>query len=227
LISSVFGSGPIRPLVLIAAVLTLAGCDSETPEHAEPGVSAAPRHTFPGPSRATEARVTGVSDGDTITLSGIGKARLIGVDTPEVHGGAECYGENASDFTRRALRRSETVRYRLGQEARDRYGRALVYVWLDDGRMLNGLLVERGYALALTVPPNVDHAERFVAAAARARRRALGLWAEDACGGDPRARGKYCSDFSTQVEAQEYFEGEGRVEDVDGDRDGVVCETLP
>jgi micrococcal nuclease len=171
--------------------------------------------------------VTGVSDGDTISLSGLGKARLIGVDTPEVHGGVECYGENASDFTRRTLEGSETVRYRLGDEPRDRYGRALVYVWLDDGRMLNGLLAERGYALALTLPPNVDYAERFTAAARRARRRALGLWSDEACGGDPRERSRYCSDFSTQAEAQHYFEREGRVEDVDGDRDGVVCETLP
>ena len=83
--------------------------------------------------------------------------------------------------SRRTLERSGRVRYRLGVEERDRYGRALAYVWLDDGRMLNGLLVERGYALALTIPPNVDYAERFVAAARRARRRELGLWAPGAC----------------------------------------------
>jgi micrococcal nuclease len=200
----------------------LAGCGHDTA-----GGGDGTPHRFPGPARATEARVTAVSDGDTISLSGIGKARLVGVDAPEVHGGAECYGENASDYTRGALERSEEVSYRLGEEPRDRYGRALVYVWLEDGRLLNGLLVERGYALPLTIPPNVDYAERFVAAAARARRRALGLWADDACGGDPRRRSSYCSDFPTQAEAQDHFEGEGRVEDVDGDRDGVVCETLP
>jgi endonuclease YncB( thermonuclease family) len=100
-------------------------------------------------------------------------------------------------------------------------------VWLDDGRMLNGLLVERGYALALTIPPNVDYAERFVAAARRARRRGRGLWSEDACGGDPRERRRYCSDFATQEEAQQYFEREGEVDQADGDGDGVVCEDLP
>jgi micrococcal nuclease len=170
--------------------------------------------------------VTGVVDGDTIELSGIGDVRLIGADTPEVYGGAECYGREATAFTRRTLERSERVKYRLGIEERDRYGRALAYVWLDDGRMLNGLIVERGFGLSLTIPPNVDYAERFVAAARRARRRGRGLWSEDACGGDPREN-RYCSDFATQEEAQDYFEREGDLGRADGDGDGVVCETLP
>jgi micrococcal nuclease len=49
-------------------------------------------------------------------------------------------------------------------------------VWLKDGRFLNLLLAERGYALPLTIPPNVDFADRFVAAARRARGHGLGLW---------------------------------------------------
>ena len=170
--------------------------------------------------------MTRVVDGDTVELSGIGQVRLIGADTPEVHGGTECFGREASGFTRRTLEGSPRVRYRLGVEERDRYGRALAYVWLDDGRMLNGLLVERGYALALTIPPNVDYAERFAAAVSRARRRGRGLWSEDACGGDPRERPRYCSDFATQEEAQEYFEREGDPSTADGDGDGVVCESL-
>lgn len=68
------------------------------------------------------------------------------------------------------------VRYRLGVEPTDRYGRALAYVWLRDGRMFNEVLVERGYATPLTIPPNVDYADRFVAAARRAREAARGLW---------------------------------------------------
>jgi endonuclease YncB( thermonuclease family) len=155
----------------LAVMAGLAGCDGDTAGD-DPG----PAHRFPGPAGAPKARVTGVTDGDTISLSGIGRARLIGVDTPEVFGGSECFGESASEFTRRTLARSRRVRYRLGAEERDRYGRALVYVWLEDGRMFNGLLVERGYALPLTIPPNVDYAERFAAAARRARRRNLGLW---------------------------------------------------
>ena len=126
-----------------------------------------------------------MTDGDTLRLSGLGRARLIGVDTPEVYGRAECYGREASAFARRALPRGSEVRYRLGTEPRDRYGRALVYLWLSDRRLFNGLLVERGYAVPLTIPPNVDYADRFVAAARRARRAGVGLWASNACAGRP------------------------------------------
>lgn len=128
------------------------------------------------------ARVTKHTDGDTLWLSGIGKVRLIGVDTPEVYGGVECFGREASAFVERVLPLGASVRYRLGVEQRDRYGRALAYVWLPDGRFLNLLLVRRGYAQPLTVPPNVEYAGTFVAAARRARGAGLGLWSPRTCG---------------------------------------------
>ena len=124
------------------------------------------------------------TDGDTLWLSGIGKVRFIGVDTPEVFGGRECFGRRASAFVKRVAPLGTRLRYRLGVGERDRYGRALAYLWLPDGRMLNGLLVERGYAVVLTVPPNVDYADLFRKAADQARRRARGLWASAECARD-------------------------------------------
>jgi micrococcal nuclease len=93
----------------------------------------------------------------------------------------ECFGREASEFAKRELPPGREVSYRLGTEPRDRYGRALAYVWLDDGTMVNGLLVERGYAQPLTIPPNVDYAERFRAEAAHARHTGLGLWGRPGC----------------------------------------------
>jgi len=107
--------------------------------------------------------------------------RLIGVDTPEVHGRVECFGRAASAFVRRLLPLGARVRYSLGVEPRDRYGRALAYLYTDDGRFVNLLLVRRGYAQPLTVPPNDRFAARFVAAARRARAHGVGLWAPEAC----------------------------------------------
>lgn len=114
-------------------------------------------------------------------LSGLGPTRLIGVDTPEVYGRVECYGREASAFTKSVLPPGTRVRYELGVEPRDRYDRALAYVWLPDGRFLNLLLVRRGYAQVLTIPPNVDHADRFLAAQREARESGRGLWSPSAC----------------------------------------------
>jgi len=157
------GPSRVRQLALLLALL--AGCGSE---------SAAPR---------TDATVTRVSDGDTIRLSGLGRVRLIGIDTPEVFGRQECFGGRASRFVKRLLPPGTRVRYRLGAESRDRYGRALAYVWLEDGRFLNLLLVERGFAQPLTIPPNVDFAGRFRDAAAEARDAGRGLWGRPGCAG--------------------------------------------
>jgi micrococcal nuclease len=129
--------------------------------------------------------VVRVVDGDTVVLRGAGKSRLIGVDTPEVFGGHECFGREASAFAKRMLRPGLRVRVERDVEERDRYGRMLIYLRLPDGRSFNELLVVQGFAVPLTIPPNVRHADRFRALARRARERAAGLWSSRACGGDP------------------------------------------
>jgi micrococcal nuclease len=136
-----------------------------------------------GPAPAGGARVDHVTDGDTLSLSGIGKVRLIGVDTPEVYGRVECYGPEASRFVKRLLPPGRRVNYQLGREQHDRYGRTLAYVWLDDGRFLNRMLAERGYATPLTIPPNDRFAREFVRAARRARSAGRGLWGLAGCAG--------------------------------------------
>jgi micrococcal nuclease len=156
---------PYLLVVLVAAAAGIAVLSDETEDSAEPGT----------------ARVERVTDGDTLWLTGVGKVRLIGIDTPEVYGGVECYGREASAFAKRLLPPGRRVRYELGTEERDRYGRALAYVWLEDGRFLNRLLVERGFATPLTIPPNVDFAADLVRAARRARRSARGLWGRPGC----------------------------------------------
>jgi micrococcal nuclease len=164
--------GPARlgQLAALLCALALAGCS-------EPAADSAPHGAL------TTARVTKHTDGDTLWLSGIGKVRLIGVDTPEVYGQVECYGRQASAFVERTVPLGSKLRYRLGVDERDRYGRALAYLWLPDGRFLNRLLVARGYAQPMTVPPNVEYADVFVRAARRARETRRGLWGRPGCSG--------------------------------------------
>jgi micrococcal nuclease len=167
-----------RLLIALAVALALAGCDTELG-----GGSLQTSAESTGPRGTTSATVTKNTDGDTLRLSGIGRVRLIGVDTPEVYGGVECYGREASAFTKGVLPPGTRVSYRLGVDPRDRYGRALAYVWLSDGRFFNLMLVQRGYAQVLTIPPNVDYADRFREAQRRARHAERGLWSPATCTG--------------------------------------------
>jgi micrococcal nuclease len=111
----------------------------------------------------------------------VGKVRLIGIDTPEVFGESECYGRPASAFVRRVAPLGARVRYRLGAERRDRYGRALAYVWLRDGRFLNRLILLRGYGEPLTIPPNDEYAAPLARAAEIAQKAGRGLWGRPGC----------------------------------------------
>jgi micrococcal nuclease len=135
-----------------------------------------------GPAAAT-VRVLRVVDGDTIEIEldgGREDLRLIGIDTPEtVKPGTpvQCYGPRASAFTH-ALLEGRTVRVVFGVERHDVYGRLLGYVRLGD-RMVNAMLVRRGLARTLTIPPNDRFAQFFDRLELEAARAGRGLW--DAC----------------------------------------------
>jgi micrococcal nuclease len=56
---------------------------------------------------------------------------------------------------------------------------------------VNAELVRRGYAQVMTVPPNVRHADLFVALQREAREANRGLWDPDAVAGwDPKVAGR-------------------------------------
>ena len=136
-----------------------------------------------GPADA-EVLVTRVVDGDTVEARIDGRTedvRLIGIDTPEsVQPGVpvECFGPEASELTERLLegRRARLV---FGVEDRDRYGRLLAYAHLGD-RFVNAIIVRRGMARTLTIPPNDRHAALFRRLELEAARAGRGLWG--ACG---------------------------------------------
>ena len=147
-----------------------------------------------GPASAG-ALVTRVVDGDTIEVrldSKTEDVRLIGVDTPETvkpDTPVQCFGERASHFTKRRLT-GRRVRLVFGVERRDVYGRLLAYVYLPQRtlsapktgkshpryRFFNPILVRRGLARSLTIPPNDRFAPRFRRLELSAARTGRGLW---------------------------------------------------
>lgn len=126
------------------------------------------------------ALVTRVVDGDTIEALIDGEVedvRYIGVDTPEtVKPGTpvQCFGPQASAFNH-SLVEGRRVRLVFGEERRDKYGRLLAYVHLGD-RFVNAMLVRRGLARSLTIPPNDRFAPLFRGLELRAGRAGRGLW---------------------------------------------------
>lgn len=131
------------------------------------------------PASAT-AFVTRVIDGDTIEVRVGGHTedvRYIGVDTPETvkpDTPVQCFGHRASTFDRRLVEHRR-VRLVFGVERRDVYGRLLAYVHRG-GRFVNAILVRRGLARSLTIPPNDRFAPLFRRLELRAARAGRGLW---------------------------------------------------
>jgi micrococcal nuclease len=128
------------------------------------------------PRRATTPCVVErVSDGDTMRCRGLGRVRLTGIDAPE-------NTQDGARPARAALERwiapGDTVQLEPDVEARDRYRRLLAYVW-HRGVLLNWAMVRLGWAVPLSIPPNVQYADDFVRAVARARSDTLGLWRMD------------------------------------------------
>lgn len=135
-------------------------------------------------------QVIRVIDGDTFRVddgSEKGMAvRLIGIDAPETrrtrYKEAGFYAEESREYLSKLIL-GKSVRLEFDVDTFDHYHRVLAYVFLRDGTFLNARLLREGYAMVLTVPPNVRYAEQFVKLARRAREKGRGLW-----GGQPDNR---------------------------------------
>jgi len=147
-------------LALLVTTRALAAC-------AEPGE---PRC---GPPRAVVERVI---DGDTIVLPGDLRIRYLLVDAPEITGGhAACYGASAAQFNA-DLVLGKAIALSYDTRCEDRFGRTLAYVTVD-GQDVNRLLIERGYACVLHIPPDGDaRAGELEAVQSAARAAGRGLW---------------------------------------------------
>jgi micrococcal nuclease len=174
----------LAALATAVMAVVLVGCTSGSPVGATP------------PAERETGHVVRVSDGDTLTVQLADRrerVRLIGVDSPELHASPkldrdaarsrrsrrdiQAEGARAQAFAEKRLL-GRTVALERDIQARDRYGRLLAYVWLEDGTLFNLELVREGWARILTKPPNVRHAADLLDAQRDARDARRGLWAE-------------------------------------------------
>jgi micrococcal nuclease len=125
------------------------------------------------------ATIKRVVDGDTYETSSGQKLRMIGVNTPEVHGNEQYYGREASDFSKKRLENQTVYLFRDVSET-DKYGRLLRYLFIqNEPVMFNETLVIEGYANTMTIPPDVMFAEKFAKLESESRANNKGLWGEN------------------------------------------------
>jgi micrococcal nuclease len=122
----------IRAALAVLLGLALAGCRGDTSEPADP-------------STGDAATVEWVNDGDTLTLSGGAKVRLVQIDAPELQ--SDCYGRAALRALIDLAPKGTHVTLLADPELdeRDVHGRLLRYVY-HDGMNVNVELVRRGAA---------------------------------------------------------------------------------
>ena len=129
------------------------------------------------PCGASHGLVTNVVDGDTIDLDTGERIRYLLVDTPESVGGAtDCFGQEAKTFNHDVVL-GHQVSLAYDEECTDRFGRSLAYVTVDTGPEINTLLVQRGYACVLYIPPDgTDRHTEFETLEAEAKAAGRGMW---------------------------------------------------
>jgi micrococcal nuclease len=128
-------------------------------------------------------KVTKVVDGDTFwTDDGSAKGIiicLIGVDAPESRNVFKkrkgYYGKEAKTYLSNMFD-VKNVRLEYDVDSFDQYGRTLAYVYLRHGTFVNADLVKNGYAVVMTVPPNLKYSDEFVNYQQEARENNRGLW---------------------------------------------------
>ncbi len=131
-------------VIALGGVALLAGCaggESASTGPGSAGISAGIEGTG---TRAESGVVSNVVDGDTVDVDGVGRIRVIGIDTPER---GACGYESATQAMSVLVLDKDVTLVPGAADDEDRYGRLLRYV--DVGAVDAGLsLIENGWAIA-------------------------------------------------------------------------------
>lgn len=118
--------------------------------------------------------ISRVVDGDTIHLKDKTKIRIIGINTPELAHypkQAEPLAAESTKFVEKLLPLNTKIYLINGKQRQDRYGRKLAHVFLKNGENLAAMLLEKGLASAIVVPPNDRFNQCYFAIEKRIRKR--------------------------------------------------------
>ncbi|ACU07542.1 prophage LambdaCh01, nuclease domain protein [Flavobacteriaceae bacterium 3519-10] len=127
-----------------------------------------------------------VVDGDTFWMRDQNnletKVRLIGIDGPETRNTRKkkkgYYGNEAKVYLQ-SLILDRYVFIEQDVRSRDQYGRLLAYVYTENNLFVNADLIANGYAVIMSVPPNVKHQDEFFNLQQQARKNRAGMWGRE------------------------------------------------
>ena len=137
----------MKKILFISLIGLLIGCSIEENSTSGTEISNKEQKLENRPINLIQYEVIRVIDGDTVELKNGERLRYNDIDTPEtVHPSkqVECYGPQASEKNK-DLVEGEIILVELGSPEKDRYGRLLGYVYVDD-LFVNAELVRGGYA---------------------------------------------------------------------------------
>jgi len=126
----------------------------------------------------TKLCVKQVYDGDTVALSSGEHVRYLGVDAPEIDhkGGISDFMALEAKGVNAKLVQGKPVRLEFDREKKDRHGRLLAYVFLENGDMVNALLLKKGVARVFPNPPNLKYFSLLLDSQRRAMAEKAGIW---------------------------------------------------
>ncbi|TDL34938.1 nuclease [Jeotgalibacillus sp. S-D1] len=132
-------------------------------------------------SERINAVVINAVDGDTVDVElengKTERVRLLLIDTPETKHpqlGVQPFGPEASQFTKETLEGKE-VELEFDVSERDRYGRVLAYIWLEE-QLFNEDLLQRGLARLSIYPPDIKYVDEFEETQDAAQMNEIGIW---------------------------------------------------
>jgi len=170
----------IYVLVIIYAVIQLFfGKNNSLPKNSLTPTNVPTPTTFVGDKQTVN--VTRVIDGDTIEIEGNIKVRYIGINTPEIYHdttgkktGEQCFA-NESYLENKKLVEGKTVTLVKDVSDKDKYGRLLRYVYVDEV-FINDYLVSNGFAKIMTIKPDTKYSLDFKQKEKEAKTNNLGIW---------------------------------------------------
>lgn len=149
-------------------------------------------HFSVDPTLKSSTFVKEVIDGDTFIIGDGSRVRMLGIDAPEMRRSGKMdndskrtgqdqktisvLGERSFRYLKDLIEKENVFMVKENNyEDKDKYGRLLRYIYLEDGTFINGKMVEDGYAQVYR-KFDLSKKQELIAMENDARRNKRGLW---------------------------------------------------